>query len=362
MLEGKQLGGAQARIFSYDLIRSVAICSVVLCHAVEFVYSGTSGGLAYSLLHALGRLGVPFFLFLTGALLFRKDFTDESAIIYFYKKNLLTLFVSCEIWIIIYAIYFGLITSFNLDLFVQNLKWAFFWEYVPLTHWWYMPFILVTYSILPFLSRMTKGVSYKALFLPGALLLLLSFVLPTYNSLFSGIIGKGPWNTVLDATYLGRYSIFYLVFGYFILEKKQLKRVSLSLLVVLGVISLAGCVYAGLRWDLLWYDSLWVLLLSSIVCELLLRVCNSTVAKSFSDGMRGSSWLMTAVARMSFGVYLVHTLLLPLVGRMPYPFGSHALAALFYSVILLLLSLLTVSVISWSLRKKPKIRALIVHV
>ncbi|MBE6470030.1 MAG: acyltransferase [Coriobacteriaceae bacterium] len=361
MLEEKQRGSVQARIFAYDLIRSVAICSVVLCHAVEFVYAGTAGGFAYSLLHALGRIGVPLFLFLTGALLIKRDFTDESSIKAFYKKNLFTLFVSCELWIIIYAIYFGVLTSFNRDLFVQYLKWATFQELVPLTHWWYMPFIIVTYVTLPFLSRMVSGISFKTFVFPGMLLLVLTFILPTYNGLYANAIGRGPWDTVLDATFLGRYSIFYLVIGYFILEKKELKRVPLRLLLILGSISLAGCVHAGLRWDLLWYDSFWVLLFSIVVCELLFRVCCSTASASFFNARRGPSRLVTITARMSFGVFLVHTLLLPVVGRVPYPFGSHAAAALLYGVVLLLLSLLVVIVIFWMLRKTPKLRALIVH-
>lgn len=73
------------RIVSLDYARAFAILSVVTMHASEctplFHQVGPGFGpqqLLTSLLSSVGRLGVPIFLMLTGALLLARDYTPPG--------------------------------------------------------------------------------------------------------------------------------------------------------------------------------------------------------------------------------------------------------------------------------------------
>lgn len=87
------------------VVRATAILCVVLCHSVETFYHPVLLGQLQvffplwnieNLLFTIGRIGVPLFLATIGALMLPRDYPDVSA---FYKKSLLPLFLTTEIWI-----------------------------------------------------------------------------------------------------------------------------------------------------------------------------------------------------------------------------------------------------------------------
>ena len=96
-----------------DFARAFAIICVILTHVTETTYQlqaeAVWGGehiklLALSLF-AIGRLGVPIFLFLTGYLLLDRGYSIEK-MKYFWNNNLKSLLMITEIWIIIYFVFF----------------------------------------------------------------------------------------------------------------------------------------------------------------------------------------------------------------------------------------------------------------
>ena len=91
----------QNRIIQLDFIRVVAIVLVVLIHSVEIVYSFSlesinsmelSTRIFCLALKTIGRIGVPFFLFLTGYLLLPRHYSSMD-INHFYKTHLLRLLI-----------------------------------------------------------------------------------------------------------------------------------------------------------------------------------------------------------------------------------------------------------------------------
>lgn len=92
------------RIQSFDIARSFAIICVVLCHSIEFAYSNVyylnlseNSQIFRIIFFTISRLGVPIFLFLTGALILKKQIESDDDILKFYKNNLLPLFIAIEI-------------------------------------------------------------------------------------------------------------------------------------------------------------------------------------------------------------------------------------------------------------------------
>ena len=103
------------RIVFLDIARACAILLVVLCHSIEEIYimeevhNYTSLSIQSKLFmivsFTISRLGVPIFLFISGYLLINRDYENDDNVKNFYKKNLLPLIITTEIWIIIYNIF-----------------------------------------------------------------------------------------------------------------------------------------------------------------------------------------------------------------------------------------------------------------
>ena len=88
------------------------------------------------------------FLFLTGYLLLDRDY-DISRINRFWRKNWLALFMTTEIWIVLYDVF---LRVFHFQHWSTKgiLKDMLFLNQVHIGHMWYMPMIIGLYVCIPF--------------------------------------------------------------------------------------------------------------------------------------------------------------------------------------------------------------------
>lgn len=144
---------AHKRIVNLDIERVLAIMCVVLCHSVELIYNmdfkawttlSSKAQIYRTIMFTIGRLGVPIFLLLSGYLLLSRKYENDEDIFKFYKKNLLSLLITTEIWTVIYNIFFCFYnkSSFNVTDFIKE---AIFVKEVPIMNMWYMPMIIGIY-------------------------------------------------------------------------------------------------------------------------------------------------------------------------------------------------------------------------
>ena len=219
MVEVKQ------RRIELDIARTFAIICVVLCHATEAIYSLDKPGWiklssqsrAFMLFSfTLGRIGVPIFLFLTGALILRKNFNTDDDVIKYYKKNLLPLIGVNAIWIIIYNVFLWINNRKYLVTVEMIIKEFLFLIKVPLPNMWYFPMIIGLYIALPFISKIVKNFSSKSLKIIMAIIFVCSFVLPMINKLFDIFGIKDSYNTVLNLSFLGGTYGLYAILGYYL--------------------------------------------------------------------------------------------------------------------------------------------------
>ena len=89
-----------------DAARALGIALVVLCHSVETYYRpvllgqkrvGILPWLAENFMFFAGRMGVPLFLCISGVLLLGREYQAKQ----FYKRSLLPLVLTTELWIVI---------------------------------------------------------------------------------------------------------------------------------------------------------------------------------------------------------------------------------------------------------------------
>ena len=296
-----------------------------------------AGYLPFSVLHTIGRMGVPLFLMISGALILTKEFTSYSDILYFYKKYLLPLVVTSELWIIIYFIYFHISHALPQEqlTLVNLLQWMTFMDRFPLGHWWYMPLIIGLYVGIPFVSIVLKAIDARSLWLPFLLIVLFWAIRPvciqylSYINVAIPLISTGTLQ-LNTSTWGGIYSL-YMVLGYMI-HNCYFKTISIRVFILLAIVSFAGCTSLGLLKRDLWYDNIYLLVLGLCTFELLRRATYPNKIKSH----------LQTLSKEAFGIYLLHMPLVPYVTSVVSSVASNSIKALITAAIILLISHATV--------------------
>lgn len=295
-----------------DYARVCAVFCVVLCHATESFYGavvrgesriGTGLWILENTLFTAGRLGVPLFLAITGALMLGRELEPGK----FYRKSLLPLVAATEIWIVLNYAFVCMFQDVEFTLADLACEMLFL-RTLELSHMWYMPMIIGIYLALPFLSMAVRGAKEaKAFRLPYLAGVASFLVIPTVNVfLAEAVPGGTPLKLKLDLDLLGGVYVLYLFGGYFIAQG-TLKKIKGRYLLLAGGASFllntaaqyylyANEFYKSNR--LLWYSSVCIFVMGMALFEGIRRMADT-------PGRRAVR-LIEDVARCSFGIYLLH--------------------------------------------------------
>lgn len=297
---------AHSRLAKLDYIRCLAILLVVICHCNERLFGKIQAPqlritLSYSFFFALGRIGVPLFLFLTGSLVLSKLVKGNDDVASFYKRKLLPLVVSAALCTAFYYVRSILILDQPFDIF-QAFRILLLLENCPRAVLWYLPMIIGIYIALPFVAVVFRNFTFRFFSLPLGVLLLVQFVLPFVSNI-SVVFGFSPiaGNSALDISFLGGAYGLYIVFGYFVQSGAFDVRCKSRIVLVIGAVSyflLVAMLFISSvcqRGYVLWYSDLLLLIAS---CCLYLILFNY-LRLNRCHGIE-------LVSRASFGIYLVH--------------------------------------------------------
>lgn len=195
------------RQYYLDIARVIAIIAIMLNHTVSRSFSHFNHQMEEYLAIPLwltvvktvcaifSNLGVPLFLMITGILILNKRMETTEDIKGFYKHNLLPLFITTEIWLILIYWYKGLFEGDASILQTQGLwgsvqgmiETMLFQNQVTFSSMWYMPMILCIYTTLPFViivkDKLSESKFSPILLLPALVLFLNSMVRPAVNVL-----------------------------------------------------------------------------------------------------------------------------------------------------------------------------------
>ena len=340
---------AKTRIQWIDLVRAIAILTVLYIHATDGIYIITSDMIVNYTLPSrifnfaslfIGRIGVPFFLMITGYLLLDRSYDDDKTR-HFWANNVRTLIIITVIWTILYVISLQFITVFYDVVNVSEAGTLFF------SHMWYMPMIIGMYLSMPFVAAALKHFDVDTINRATIVFAFLAFVVPFVSLLFD-MFGVHDVNIQYSLGFSGGAYGIYIILGYLV-KKGYFKKYSSSKLAFLAIISFIICVlfqyYTFIRgYDFfLWYEFPFILLGSFALFELCSRV---ETVKAY----RGIQFL----SKYSFAVFLIHNLfrlpLLPFVVYLPF---SEPVKAIILWIVLIICSY-TAAVIIYRIPKFGK--------
>lgn len=307
------------RNYIYDFIRAFAIISVVFCHSIESVYyifqdrSILYSGLSFEskmfdlLGITFGRLGVPLFLFLTGALLGRKNYDNKDDVKNFYKNKFLPLLITLEIWFLIWNIFIvfyfswrGEIPNISLFTFFQNIFLLKTVDYILPA--WYAPMILGIYLFIPFISNVLNKYEFKNIKIPLIVGILYFFIIPTIN-LVLNIYGLTIISNI-DLYFSGGIYGIYFIVGFY-LSKGLLKKTNSIVLYVTFLISFLCCVifqYFLINKGVFYkigYENIFLFVSCCSLFEIFTRL---SIKGKFAN-------LCTYLSKISFPIFLIHNLI-----------------------------------------------------
>lgn len=308
------------RNVSFDVIRCVAIILVVLIHCTDTlcyydIQRGTMGvsfptWMVQTTISIFGRLGVPLFLMLTGALMLGREYETYGK---FFKKKVLPLIYIAVIWFFLYFILQSFLQGkLTWTVFFQSLGKALVLDGSKGPHLWYMPMIIGIYLFLPLMSRLVKACETKELLVYFAIALGIITITPMLN-LFIEING-GEQNfikigNIKDGILFTLYPL-YVIGGYLCVKRGVLHKVSAGVLwgclvvgvVVLGLIQYQYYVllqekavkYIG---SYLWYNNFFIFICGVALFELMSRI-NLKNKRLIA--------ITRSLSIYSFGIYLIH--------------------------------------------------------
>lgn len=291
-----------------DMLRMIAILSVVLCHCVEGIYSfdansiqalGTGNRVFAIMMYTLGRVGgVPFFLMLTGYLLFDREYDTQTSI-HFWKRNWLQLLICTEVWIVLYELFLLVWQKQPIPL-GYLVRAMLFLEPSSMYHMWYLPMLLGFYALIPIVAAGLSKLETRILLFPFLLFALYSFGVPFYSTIAS-VLGKYPPVNQFSFGFSGGVYGLYLVSGY-LLKKGFFNKIKTWLIV--SLMMCAFVIAVGLQYYAygkgisagIWYDSPLVFLCAAGAFELASRYRQKIIDNPFVE----------LVSRYAFAVFLLH--------------------------------------------------------
>lgn len=317
------------RIIYYDVLRTIAIISIVIDHAALIGYMlfynsflsewnllRINSKIIRIALWEFSRLGVPLFLLLTGALILNKDFDEIGAIKFFYKNNLLPLITSNEIWVILHFAIAIVLMSLNIPFIYTagaeikiSLKELIYSILIikrsPYPNMWYLPMIIGMYLFLPYVSNILKNYwgILKYIVICFILILFAANDLSFAFSLFGLDILTIP---IISTGFSGGVYGLYIVVGWYLTrEDSFLKKINTNALLII----LFCVILVDIKMTLMNYDRGMIISLfeyNNSIFQLIVVVSVFELMSRTSLQNNMILCVMMTMSKFSFPIYLLH--------------------------------------------------------
>ena len=343
------------RVPYFDFLRIIATVAVIMIHVSCYAWlHGEIGGSAWgkaSIWNGVSRWAVPIFVMISGALFLNpeKNFDMRKMV----RKNILRLVVAFFFWSIAYICYRVLFCNAR-DL--GTIITAFFSGYY---HMWFIVMIIGLYLATPLIRQITKRRELMEYFLIIGIILTFCIIamdnilemtaLNTSNRVISiaySVIHS--FNKSLNPCFFVGYVTYY-VLGYY-LSSTQLKKKVRILLYIVGVLGFLFTIFfskvislkKGMLLDV-FGDLMPGVLAEAVAVFVLAKQLKKRLGK-----------ICELTAKLSFGIYLVHVLVLEIILKL-YPIEAEQYGHLL-TIGLVIVVFVISWIISWIISKIPLLK------
>lgn len=302
-----------------DYARVFAIISISSNHAITRAFYGyptpydaylaspVVGCVFRAIIFIFSRIGVPFFLMITGALLLNKPISTGKDIALFYKHNLGRLIITCEIWLFIsfwFISYFTEPEILHQSLFyiiMRCLGSLLFINQVAPASMWYIPMILCLYLLIPFVNIIVNKYSSNLMLISCGIVFLSAMLIPNINSICE-LVGSGiNLDFGLSQGNLFSYYMLYILAGYCV-SNNCFHKFSTLVLSILAFLTFAlSCVYQGWEYTIPGADKTYYNFVPMALSSVFLFALFHRVADKLKERKA-----ITYLSKISFGIYFVH--------------------------------------------------------
>ncbi len=314
------------RIIFLDWLRAIACLMVMVVHASECIYSNDYsfsfpselGRWSACLINGFVRPAVPLFLIASAYLLLPLRTNTKN----FFRRRFTRVVIPFFVWLVMYAVLPVLWGEFTTEEIKNNLSQIFI-NFIPrASHLWFIYMLLGIYLIMPVLSPWIERVSRREeeFFL---VVWLFTTLFWHAHEIFGDIFGECWWNPFPLFYYVSGY-VGYVVMAHYI--RKYLDWSMKKTLYIALPCFLAGylfCVWSFYarsftvetvqQLELSWQTTSIAPVLMSFGAFMLIKKINHT-GKAYK--------IVCDISAMSYGMYLMHMLILPYVFGLCYSFMS----------------------------------------
>ena len=317
----------KGRIVYFDFLRALAPIAIILIHVIEEARP-PEDSVDYVWAHSLVllcRFAVPVFLMMSGALFLdpKRPFDMKKH----FKKYVLRMALILVVWQAVYALGEALTMEVALGGVgrLETFLTAFF--SMKYKHLWYILMLLAMYLLVPILRRVTQDKKTTEYFL--FIGIIICFALPMLanyaNIIMASSMGGGKaltasltgFTTFVDFFHskIALDYMVYFVLGYY-LQSVKLSLKQRRIIYILGVAALAVAIIASpLRQALLGdsFDTRGVDAANVNFFTLLYSVAAFVFARYVLASRKRTPKLISAMAKYSLGIYLIHFALVKFV-------------------------------------------------
>lgn len=310
------------RVISFDILRVIAILYVIMIH-VSSSYLLTSEVVSIefkisNIFNSISRSGVPLFLMLSGALNLDENRKVSQKK---YVKSSLQMFVILLFWSLIYAFFYEMLVplvesgvdGFSIDMFLQAFIEGHF-------HMWYIFVIIGLYMLTPVLRLFIKRENITTIMYFLVISIVIVFCVPLIDFIASMYVGDNLVIKYIDKFHFPMIGIYltYYILGWFLANVEITKKVR-TIICAMGIACLFVTVfgtyfmsYSENESNQFFYSkNLVTILCSSTAIFVFVFYC----LKGKQLKSKSAKWL-TLLSKLTFGVYLLHIIILSFVNKL----------------------------------------------
>ena len=351
------------RYMYIDILKNVAIFAIIISHVCIIGREAAIFNIPFPHFQHIGKVGVPLFLMISGALLLNRDYPSIKE---FLNKKTLRLVPPYIFWMLIALIVIGILNQIplNYDAVVFYIN-----DFFNLGVNWYFWMVIGVFLAIPIINEFIKNKKIE-----GAKYFTLIFII---SSIIYQVCILFNWTTFLDLTFFIT-PIGYVILGYYLANREY--KLSSNALIIIGLLAFLSIfiirLYQPIPYKILYLfminntihldsflDISLVGILESASIFILIKAIDDS-KEGFGKKIKGFfeinivNKIILSISKASYGMYLTHIYLIMIVFHyfdlLPLSGRKMALLIFILSIITIILAWISVLIVS----KIPKLKIL----